>query len=292
MYGVFFEEKYQRFERETPFDFSKRSSIGCGGLAETAFYPRTVAELVDLIKNLRQDGVPFYTLGNLTNVLPSDGAIQSVIVCTKKMRYEENGTLFFPSGISSTKLLWACQRLQKSGAEFLEGIPCTLGGALYMNAGVSGKYVAEILESVTVYREGEIIVLPVKDCDYTYKHSAFMDGKSVILGASLRLINSDEANIAAARKRYKGRRAHLPQGRSMGCVFKNPDGQIAGKLIDGAGLKGLRVGGATVSETHANFIVNDNRATANDVRTLIGIIKQAVFAQYKIRLEEEIRYIT
>ena len=119
-----------------------------------------------------------------------------------------------------------------------------------------------------------------------------MDGKSVILGAKLSLVNSDERHIIAERTRYSARRAHLPKGKSMGCVFKNPEGKIAGKLIEGAGLKGLRIGGATVSQTHANFIINDRQATASDVRTLIQIIKKAVLEQYNVLLEEEIRYLT
>ncbi len=290
MQQLFFKEKYTHFDRETPFDFSSHSSIGCGGKAEIVFYPNSVKELIGLLKNLDEDKIPFYIVGNLTNVLPSEGKINRAIVCTKKMRGVENG--FFPAGISSSKLLSVCERVGLSGAEFLEGIPCTLGGALFMNAGVGGRYIAEIVESVTVYQDGKVVVLPVSECGYSYKKSVFLDGNSVILGAKLTLVDADNEWIANERNRYKQRRAHLPKGKSMGCVFKNPDGYVAGKLIEGAGLKGLRIGGAKISETHGNFIINDRSATASDVRTLIDLIKKAVFAQYKIRLEEEIRYIT
>ncbi len=289
---LFFKEKYQRYERETPFDFSTRSSIGCGGKSSVAFYPKTIEEMLSLLQSLEGDGIPYYTLGNLTNVLPMDGSIKSVVVCTKKMRVERQEELFFDAGISSSKLLSLCQDEGKSGVEFLEGIPCTLGGALYMNAGVNGNYIADVVESVTIYREGELLVLPKTECGFSYKRSLFMDGKSVILGAKLGLVCSSKERVVSQRQAYKERRKHLPKGKSMGCVFKNPIGISAGKLIEGAGLKGLRVGGAVVSSEHANFIINDNHATARNVMDLIAIIKSAVFAQYKIRLEEEIRYVT
>ncbi len=292
MCELFFKEKYAWLEQETPFSFSKRSSIGCGGVSSVAFYPKTVEEMLTLVRKLQADGVGFYTVGNLTNVLPSEGKIQKAVICTKKMQGAQTDGLFFPAGISSAKLLARCKELQKSGGEFLEGIPCTLGGALFMNAGVSGRYISEIVESVTVYRAGKVEVLPVDECGYAYKKSVFMKGDAVILGAKLLLKDSDTQTIENLRAEYKKKRSHLPKGKSMGCVFKNPEGKVAGKLIEGAGLKGLRVGGAKVSELHANFILNDKNATASDIRALIGIIKQAVFAQYRVRLEEEIQYLT
>ena len=118
-----------------------------------------------------------------------------------------------------------------------------------------------------------------------------MENGDVIIGAALSLIHADEAEIEAKEKYYDIRRAHLPKGRSMGCVFKNPNGAVAGDLIERSGLKGLRIGGARISNEHANFIINEGNATSKDIETLIGIIKNAVFAQYGVRLEEEIRRI-
>ncbi|MBP3433868.1 MAG: hypothetical protein J6K50_01205, partial [Clostridia bacterium] len=172
-----------------------------------------------------------------------------------------------------------------------EGIPCTLGGALYMNAGVGGAYIGDIVESVTVLRSGQILTLPKAECGYAYKKSVFMQNDDLIVGAALRLTEASETEIEERTAYYAAKRAHLPKGKSMGCVFKNPEGLVAGKLVEGAGLKGFRVGGARVSEKHANFILNDKNATSAQIRSLIGIVKNAVFAQYKIRLEEEIRYL-
>ena len=118
-----------------------------------------------------------------------------------------------------------------------------------------------------------------------------MQEGGVLFAVTFSLTNATPEDVARQRKKYLLQRAKLPKGRSMGCVFKNPQGDFAGRLIEGAGLKGLRVGGAVVSEQHANFILNDRNASSNDIKNLISIVKNAVYAQYKIHLEEEIRYI-
>ncbi len=286
--------EYRNYERETPFDFAKKSSIGCGGKAKTAFYPKTVEETVNLLNGLQADKTDYIVVGNMTNVLPPDGAFEKVVVCTKSLKgiLETPTGVYAKAGTMSGELLKTCKLLKKSGAEFLEGIPCTIGGALYMNAGVGGAYIGEIVESVTAFRNSRIEVLKKDECEYSYKSSVFMHSDCVILGATLRLETASEEEITQKIKYFRDRRAHLPKGKSMGCVFKNPEGYVAGKLIEGAGLKGLRVGGAVVSEKHANFIINDGLATAEQIKSLIQIIKNAVFAQYKIRLEEEIRYLS
>ncbi len=284
---------YSDYTQEKPFDFAKNSSIGCGGSAEICFYPKSVVELTSLIERLTADGIGYYILGNLTNVLPPDGDTKRAVIRTKNL----NGILFTDSGafvytgVNSGALIAACRREKKSGAEFLYGVPCTMGGALYMNAGAGGKYIEEIVESVLVLRDGKTRLLAKKDCDYAYKHSAFMDNGDVILGASLRLKTATADEISAHEKYYADRRKHLPTGRSMGCVFKNPQNAFAGDLIERSGFKGMRIGGASVSERHANFIINNSGATASQIRSLITVIKNGVFAQYGVLLEEEIRYL-
>lgn len=284
---------YRDFTSETPFAFSRHSSIGCGGSAKIAFYPRSVAETTALFQKLERDKIPYFVVGNMTNILPADEGTDKAIVCMKSLNgVSVSDSAFVYAGATSGALLSACKRANKSGAEFLSGVPCTLGGALYMNAGAGGAYISEIVESVLVYAGGETRMLSVKDCGYSYKKSAFMENGGVILGASLRLEAADAATIEAREQYYKDRRKHLPKGRSMGCVFKNPEGGFAGDLIERSGLKGLRVGDAKVSEEHANFIINDGNATARDIRALISLIKNAVWSQYGVRLEEEIRYLT
>lgn len=276
---------------ERPFDFSRHSTIGCGGTAPIAFYPRSVAEMQRLLTRLTEENTPFCVFGNLSNVLPPDEGMDRAVVCTKKMVGvqfgEEN---FVEAGITAAGLLRTCRLAKKTGVEFLYGIPCTLGGALFMNAGAGGVYVDRIVESVLVWRKGETLIVPKADCGYAYKKSVFMENGDVILGAYLRLEDGTVKEIDERIEYYAQRRVHLPKGKSMGCVFKNPEGSFAGAWIEKAGLKGKRVGGAVVSELHANFIINDKGATAADIRRLIAQIKNEVQICFHIELREEIRY--
>ena len=283
---------YERFSHEVHFDMARHSTIGCGGKARVAFCPHSVAEMKALLSKLDGDKIPYRVVGNMSNVLPPDEELQIPLIRTKNLNgITVTDGAFVYAGVTSGALLSMCKRNGKSGVEFLYGIPCALGGALFMNAGVGGAYIGEIVNEVLVYQNGKTKLLSQKDCGYAYKHSVFMEEGGVILGASLRLKNATEEEIQKNEDVFKAKRAHLPKGKSMGCVFKNPVGLRAGELIEKSGLKGLRVGGAFVSETHANFIINDNAATAGDVKTLISLIKNAVQSQYGIRLEEEIRYI-
>lgn len=283
---------FKDIQQESPFDFSRHSSIGVGGCAKTAYYPNSISQMKALLTWLYEEKISYYVVGNMTNILPTDKTTDTVIVCTKKLTgMQAQNCVFVEAGVMSGCFLNGCREAKKSGAEFLVGIPCTLGGALYMNAGVKERYIAEIVESVLVFREGKMELLSQKECGYSYKTSSFMDGKSVILGATLHLTDGDRERIEKEKRYFLEKRAHLPKGKSMGCVFKNPNGETAGALIEKAGLKGARFGGAFISNTHANFIINDKNATAADVKDLIALIKKTVFEKYKVSLEEEIRYL-
>lgn len=277
---------------EAPFSFAENCSIGCGGSARAAFRPASIAELLFLVDYFGREEVNFVVLGSMTNVLPSDGMFDGALLLTGRLRSIGVGrTVFATAGVRAKALLDACERHGRTGAEFLAGIPCSIGGAVYMNAGAGGKYISDVVESVLVYREGRICVLSAEECGYAYKKSVFMGDGSVILGASFALEEADGAVVSARRAEYIEARKRLPKGRSMGCVFKNPPGEAAGRLIEGAGLKGLRAGGAVISDKHANFIINEGGASSADVKALVELAKNAVFAQYGIALEEEIRYI-
>ena len=279
-------------QQEIPFDFARHSSIGVGGHAKIAYYPKNIFQMKALLSYLNESKTTYYVVGNMSNVLPCDEDTDKVIVCTKGLTgMQVNNCVFVEAGVMSGAFLNACREARKIGAEFLVGIPCTIGGALYMNAGVKERYMAEIVESVLVFKDGKMELLSQKECCYGYKKSSFMDGKSIILGASLRLQNGDSEVIEKEKRYFLEKRAHLPKGKSMGCVFKNPNGATAGALIENVGLKGCRIGGAFISNAHANFIINDKNATSTDVQALIALIKKTVFEKYKIQLEEEIRYL-
>ncbi len=275
-----------------PFNFAAHSTVGCGGNAPIAFYPQTVEEFAELISALTEQGLPYKVLGNLSNVLPPDGEVDYAVVSTKRLcGVTVRDKIFALAGTTAGELLRVCRENRLGGGEFLTGIPCTIGGATYMNAGADGKYIAEILDGVLVLREGKLLQIPVKECGYAYKQSVFMDNGDIILGGALRLEESSMEEISERERYYRLRRAHLPKGRSMGCVFKNPPDAFAGELIERSGLKGLRLGGARIANEHANFILNEQNATAGDVKGLIALIKNAVYAQYGVELQEEIRYL-
>lgn len=293
MYELFQQAKYAVYNPEKHAVVSKYTTIGCGGYADAIFFPDTTEKLVELVVHLQNDEVPFYLLGQGANVLPADDLSGKAIICTKRIKTvcAQDETVFVSAGVSSSLLLKICRDKHLSGAEFFTGIPSTMGGALYMNAGVADCHIADVVQSVLVLRNGRLQTLSKGECAYGYKTSAFMHNRDVILGATLRLKVATLQEIDARIDFFHTRRAHLPKGKSMGCVFKNPTGYSAGELIEKAGLKGFRIGGAVVSDKHANFIINDKGAKGSDIRKLIQTIKNAVFAQYKMRLEEEIRYL-
>lgn len=275
---------------ETPYLFAKHATIGCGGFSPLAVFPKTKEEFGSLIRRLKSGKIDYYILGNLSNVLPPTKKTNRVVLSTKRLTQitsTQNG-VYVQAGVTSGALLAYCKQRSKTGVEFLTGIPCTLGGALYMNAGVNGAHMQDIVQSVDVFYQGKLIAWSLGECEYAYKSSRFMREDCAIVGARLILPNATDQEIIEKIKAYDSRRAHLPKGRSMGCVFKNVNGESAGKWIEGAGLKGMAIGGAFVSKEHANFIINGGAATVTDICALIRLIKNAVFAQYKVQLQEEI----
>lgn len=272
----------------TKYDFSKGSTIGVGGIGRAVF-PRSFTEFIDVIDGCRLRGIPYRVLGNLSNVLPPERNDEAIYVITKRLKgITMGGSPLVHAGVTAAELLKECKKHGKSGAEFLTGIPCTVGGAAYMNAGVSGRYFEEIVRSVIVYENGGLKTYSKEECGYAYKTSRFMRG-GVIFAVVLNLENATPEIVAERIREYAKRREKLPTGRSMGCVFKNPYGVSAGALIEKAGLKGFRVGGAVVSTEHANFIINDGGATVAEVKALIQKIKTTVFEKLGVMLREEIQ---
>ncbi len=286
-------ESLSDIPQKSPYEFSKHSAIGIGGAAKLAFFPTTIDAMRTTVTTLQGFSAAYCIVGNMTNVLPPDDPKDLIVVGTQALVGARIGrSSFVLAGTGSGALLRACRYAEKSGVEFLSGIPCTLGGALYMNAGAQGRYMSDITESVVVLRAGRLLTISAEECAYDYKHSVFMENADVILGAYLRLTDDKKSCIEEREREYLRRRAGLPHGKSMGCVFKNPKGGFAGEWIEKAGLKGLRRGGAFVSERHANFIINDGGATEDDVCRLIEEIKERVYVKFGVRLEEEIRFLT
>lgn len=281
-----------RVEKSYNFLFSKNTTYGLGGSVDVCYYPKNIPQAVAVYDYLRLSGIRYVTVGNGSNILASDGHYCGAVVNTRKMkgiaRIDEN-TLCCLAGTTVAELLAYCKRHNLSGLEYLYGIPATMGGIVFMNGGAGGTYINSNVLSVKIFYD-KIVNLSNKNCNFCYKQSTMRDINSPILCVFLRVASAIPQIIEEKVNYYKLRRLHLPGGRSCGCVFKNPEGDSAGRLIEAAGLKGIRIGGARVSTEHANFIINSG-ATAADVARLISLVKKIVREKCGVTLEEEVVYI-
>ena len=283
-------------EHEAPFCFASRCSIGCGGFARAAFYPANLAELLLLIDIFKREDVNFFVLGNMTNVLPSDGMFEGAVVFMGKLKSIGIGeSVFAMAGVKSKTFLDACERHGRTGAEFLAGIPCTIGGAVFMNAGAYDGQMAGIVESTEYLdAEGNIHTLRGEEHGFGYRRSIFRDHPDwTVLRSVIRLQPGDSAAILDKMNDFSQRRRdkqplNFP---SAGSTFKRPEGYFAGKLIEDAGLKGASVGAAQVSEKHAGFLINRGGATCDDMLRLIELVQERVREQFGVELECEVRIV-
>lgn len=276
---------------------SKHTSFHVGGKADLLVEPNTVPQLIAVIRILQQTGLPYTLLGNGSNVLVGDKGIRGVVVqITSRMaeyKSEEN-TIEAAAGIHLAKLANVAFQNELSGLEFASGIPGSLGGAIYMNAGAYGGEMKNVIEEVIYLDEaGKVHRIPGSDCAFGYRTSRFAGSDDVILGCKLRLTEGKKEDIKALMDDYNGRRTakqplHQP---SAGSTFKRPEGYFAGKLIEDAGLRGFRIGGAAVSEKHCGFVVNEDHATAADVCAVIRHVQETVEEKFGVRLETEVKFV-
>lgn len=276
---------------------TRRTTFGIGGPA-LLLRPRSRAELQAAMTLCRESGEEPFILGRGSNLLVSDSGIARPVIqldgdFTAITR--EGNTLRCGAGASLIAVCRAAAENSLSGIEWGYGIPGSLGGGVYMNAGAYGGEMKDILTEVTFLDEaGEYRTLPAAELSLSYRHSIFEDRPgTVIVGAVLTLIPGDPAAIRAAMEDYMSRRREkqpLEYG-SAGSTFKRPVGNYASALVDQCGLKGLSVGGAEVSRKHAGFIINRGGATAADVRELIAEVQRIVREKTGYTLECEIKYI-
>lgn len=264
-----------------------------GGVAKDFFLPQNMEEMADLVRQYRKHGRPFWILGGGANTLFPDQDITIPIICTKEMNtcHYQGPHVFAEAGmVMDTWILHALHQ-GLGGVECLSGIPGTLGGALFMNAGAYGQEISDHLVSVTVLtRDNALLEIPKNHCDFGYRQAGCLQ-QSIILAASWKLPVADAQALLDKRKDILAqRRQKQPLDfPSAGSVFKRPPGAYASQLIDQAGLKGVRVGGAQVSEKHAGFIINTGKATCKDVLELIDLCRQTVREQFGHELELEQR---
>lgn len=270
-------------------------SFRIGGPAEVCLLPASAQELEALCLLLRKLGVRPLILGNGSNVLPPDAGVRGAVVLTKKADgISVEGThILAESGAALTRVSGTAAEAGLSGLEFAYGIPGTVGGALTMNAGAYGGEMKDVTVR-TEYLDGELRKQTAVGAahDFSYRHSRFT-ASDVILRTELQLAEGDrEAVRERCRELTEKRRASQPLDYpSAGSAFKRPESGYAAAMIDQCGLKGLRVGGAQVSEKHAGFVVNLGGAAAEDVKKLLAEVQERVFARLGVRLEPEIRIL-
>lgn len=287
----------RRFFIRHDFPLSRVTSFHIGGNADLAVYPADAEAFAYALNAAVQAGVPYTVIGNGSNTLVRDGGFRGVVFVTTDMRRVTiDGTrLTGGCGVLLGSVGTNASRAGLAGAEFANGIPGTLGGAVYMNAGAYGGQLADIVCETVCYDLDAKQVLHLDNAaqHFGYRHSVFMEKNYIILSATLQLTKDEPDAIRARMNDYLARRREKQplEYPSAGSVFKRPEGHFAGKLIEDAGLKGLRVGGAEVSPKHAGFIVNVGGATARDVLELIERIREKVYAMSGVMLECEIRTI-
>lgn len=276
---------------------SRHTTFKVGGTADWFLTPQTEKQLSETLKILSKNEIPFFVLGNGSNLLVGDKGIRGAVLCLcKKMeKIEVKGQeLYAEAGAILSRVSNAALAAELEGTEFSSGIPGSVGGAVYMNAGAYEHEMKEIIKSVRYMdMSGNVFESDCEDCDFGYRTSKFSKGNYIILGCTFKLQKGDPKEIRARIADYTQRRVSKQplEKPSAGSTFKRPEGYFAGALIENAGLKGHTIGGAQVSEKHAGFVVNTGSATARDVLDLIEYIKKTVFEKFGVTLEPEVKLI-
>ncbi len=273
------------------------TSFQIGGPADILLLPRSIAEIVAVYQLLNGAGIPITWLGKGSNILVSDQGIRGAVI-----KIAENfgdltvvgENLVVAAGALLEKVSQVAAEHSLTGFEFACGIPGTIGGAVFMNAGAYDGEMAQVVHAVTVLRRtGDVVRLTKEQLSFRYRGSSIQDDGDIVLGVELKLKKGDKQAIAATVADLTARRTakqplDLP---SAGSTFKRPAGYYAGKLIQDSGLRGVRFGDAAVSQKHCGFVVNLGAATCRDVITLIGFIQKTVADKFGVNMQTEVRKI-
>ncbi|MGD0263441.1 MAG: UDP-N-acetylmuramate dehydrogenase [Candidatus Methylomirabilota bacterium] len=274
---------------------ARHTTFKIGGPADLAVVPEDADDLKAALHFARSRGLPVFVLGSGSNTLVRDGGIRGMVILPEKFQdlSREGDEVTAGAGVRISRLLAFCCKQGLAGLEFLSGVPGTVGGAVWGNAGAWGGATAERLARVDlVTEEGDDLFLGRDVIPFAYRFSGFPKG-AVIVRATFALKPGDPTAIRQRISRWLVQRnASQPvEFRSAGSIFKNPPGEYAGRLVDAAGVKGTRIGGAKISEKHGNFFVNLGEAQAADVLTLVELARERVRATAGIELELEIRVV-
>lgn len=273
------------------------TSFKVGGPAELFLSPEDAGQTAKLVRFCEKEEIPVFVLGKGSNLLVSDRGIKGAVIYTGKqcgISLVDENTVRAQSGASLAQLCTFALENSLSGLEFAYGIPGTVGGAVFMNAGAYGGEMKDVLlNSEYISTDGTSGELDNEAMELSYRHSAYENSNLVITAASVRLAPADRNEIKSTMNDILARRKEKQplEYPSAGSTFKRPEGNFAGALIEQCGLKGVSVGGAQVSEKHAGFIINRGGATAADILSLIKHVQARVKAQTGVSLETEIRLI-
>lgn len=291
-------EKDMRLTYKTEYPLSTASTFKIGGPASYAVFPQNVDEMASLCSLCRSISVPFIVIGNGSNLLFDDSGYEGVVIFTGELKTIsiDGTTVFAECGVSLTHLSSVCGKEGLSGLEFAYGIPGSLGGAVYMNAGAYGGEMKDVIVSVDYYDldSDELGSFECEECAFEYRGSIFNRSNKIILSATLSLVCADKDEIKRQMDEYMtSRKEKQPLNfPSAGSTFKRYPGYFTAKLIDEASLKGFSVGGAQVSPKHAGFVVNTGNATSDDVKALIEHIKAVIKEKVGIDIECEVKFIS
>ena len=277
----------------------KHTSFKIGGNADLFVSVKTEEELKQILNYAKQKQIPVTIIGNGSNLLVSDDGVRGIVIKIDIQYFnvqnkEDEVEVIVGSGNKMMSLALQLKNQEISGFEQLSGIPGTIGGAVYMNAGAYGKEMKDIVISTKCMNmDGKVFELSNKEQQFEYRSSIFSKNKYIILETKFKLQRGKKEDIEEQMNEYLNqRKAKQPlEYPSAGSTFKRQEGIITAKLIDECGLKGHKIGGAMVSKKHAGFIVNTGNATAKDVLELIKYVKDKVFEKFNVRIEEEIRVL-
>ncbi|MCI6704115.1 MAG: UDP-N-acetylmuramate dehydrogenase [Bulleidia sp.] len=281
-------------EVEENIPLSKMTTLRIGGVARYVVYPENTLSLQGVMNKLNQNHIPYKVIGKGSNLLCSDEPFDGVIIRLDRYlcnAYFDNEHLVAEAGCSIIALSYEAMKNELSGLEFASGIPGTVGGVTFMNAGAYKSSMADVIDSVSVYRDGKIEWIQNADCGFSYRTSIFQKHPDwIILAVKMTLQKGDQKEIRELMDSRRERRMNSQplDKHSAGSIFRNPEEIPAWKLIEGAGFRGKRIGDAVVSEKHVNFIVNENHASAKDFITLVTDVQKAVKDKYDIDLYMEV----
>ena len=276
---------------------SRHTTFRIGGPAELFLVPKSVPQIARILDICREEKVPYFILGNGSNLLVSDKGYHGVVVQLYRGFSQiqvQGNEIHASAGALLSGIASAARDASLTGFEFAGGIPGTIGGAVVMNAGAYGGEMKDVLKEVTVLtQEGEILTLQADQLCMGYRTSAIKEEGYVVLEAVISLEQGDQEAIRSRMQELTGMRSSKQplSYPSAGSTFKRPEGYFAGKLIMDSGLRGYQVGGAQVSEKHCGFVINTGNATAEDVRQLMADVQRIVKEKFDVMLEPEVKFL-